>query len=153
MSKAEFRGKTFDRRTVKMLIEVDRLVGPNVPIVPTQGSYSTSVSASGGTHAGGGAVDLSIKGMTPAQIICVVWTLRQVGFAAWFRPALKDKWPAHLHLIAIDCPDLSGSAKSQVEQYRKGTNGLADRKPDPHKDLELPVVNWETYLQARKYAA
>lgn len=143
--KATWRGKTFDARTVLMLKEVDRLVGPNVQIRPTQGSYSTSVGASAGTHAGGGAVDLSVSELTDWQVQLVVFLMRRVGFAAWHRSATEGNWAQHIHGIAIGCPDLSPSAKNQVAAYKAGKNGLANGKADKHKALGAPVTTFEAY--------
>lgn len=145
MAKVTWRGVKLDSRTRDMLVEVDRLVGPNVQIKPTQGSYSTSTPASAGTHSGGGACDLSVAELTADQIKLVVFLLRRVGFAAWHRTPSEGDWGAHIHCIAVGCSDLSGAAARQVVDYKAGKNGLATHKVDKHKALGAPVTTWESY--------
>ena len=145
MTRVTWRGHTFDARTRDMLVELDRLAGPLVPIRPTQGSYSTGVEASAGTHSGGGACDLSAKDLTPGQIKVVVFLARRIGFAAWHRSPSEGPWPAHIHLIARGCPDLAPGARRQVEAYDKGLSGLASGRRDKHRWLKAPVTTWEEY--------
>ncbi|MGH2542146.1 MAG: hypothetical protein ACRDIB_05100, partial [Ardenticatenaceae bacterium] len=55
-------GHTINRRTYLMLQTAQALYGgPGNLLWITQGSYSTGVAASFGTHDGGGAVDISIR--------------------------------------------------------------------------------------------
>lgn len=148
MTKVTWRGKTFDAQTRDMLIELDKLVGPNLSIHPSQGSYSNGVAASGGTHSGGGAVDLSIGsvGLTPWQVDLVVFLARRVGFAAWHRTPSEGPWGEHIHMINKTCKDLSPSAKGQVTAYKAGLSGLASHKPDRHKALQAPTTaTWDSY--------
>ena len=56
-----------------------------VPFVLFQGSYSTSVGASAGTHSGGGAFDLDIRMMGHAQRLDLINELRLADCAAWIR--------------------------------------------------------------------
>lgn len=145
VAKVTWRGKKFDSRTRDMLVELDRLVGPKIQILPTQGSYSTGTAASAGTHAGGGACDLSVAELTADQIKLVVFLARRVGFAAWHRLPSEGDWGAHIHMIACECDDLSPSAERQVTSYRIGKSGLASNKADKHKALGAPVTVWEAY--------
>lgn len=146
MSVVTWRGKKFDPQTREMLIEVDKLVGPDVQIKPTQGSYSSGVAASGGTHSGGGAVDLSVAALSPTQIDIVVFLLRRVGFAAWHRSPSEGPWGAHIHAIDKTAADLSPQARSQVVAYGNGKNGLANGRADKHKALRAPVsATWQSY--------
>lgn len=110
-----WRGVTLDRRTAAMLEVAEARYG--VKIDPTQGSYSTSVGASAGTHDGGGAVDLSVYGLSTRKIRRLVRALRDVGFAAWHRPYRAGVWPAHVHAIAIGCRDLAPLAASQAKGF------------------------------------
>lgn len=98
----------------------------------TQGSYSRSVKASAGTHDGGGALDLSVVGLSGTQRARLVRALREAGFAAWLRlrgPAFKID---HVHALAIGDPDLPGAAARQVEAYFNGRDGLKGNRRDPH---------------------
>jgi Flp pilus assembly secretin CpaC len=51
----------------------------------SQGSYSSSVAASAGTHDGGGAIDIrtSIVNNDKKKVDAMVVALRKAGFAAW----------------------------------------------------------------------
>ena len=112
----------------------------------TQGSYTTAEPASFGTHAGGGAVDLSVMAPGTYEILYeeidpVIRALRLAGFAAWFRDfnALYEGSPAHIHAIAIGDRELSLAAREQLagpHGYFWGYNGLpVDGIPpawDPH---------------------
>lgn len=142
-----WRGQKFDAQTREMLIELDKLVGPNIQIQPTQGSYSSSVGASAGTHSGGGACDLTVRNLTAWQVDLVVFLARRLGFAAWHRSAAEGDWSPHVHMINKTCKDLSPSAARQVEAYLHGKSGLASGKPDKHAALEAPREStWKSYL-------
>lgn len=104
-----------------------------------QGSYSTGVEASGGTHDGGGVVDLDTGGLSPARALEWVAALRGAGYAAWWRTRAYG-WAGvpHIHAVRVRCADLAPAAVRQVEAYRAGRNGLADGGRDPHP---RPVVD------------
>lgn len=147
MAQMHWRGSRFDARTVDMLKEAERLSG--IRIEPTQGSYNTSVSASAGTHAGGGAVDIRTRHLTRPQVDQLVAALRRVGFAAWYRTRAQGFTMDHIHGIAVDCPDLSTGAQAQVSQYLRGTNGLkgAGRDDGPR---QWAGRTWEQYRAEQK---
>lgn len=151
MTRTIWRERTFDKRTAAMLAEVDRLVGPNIPIHPTQGSYSSG-EFSAGTHKGGGAVDLSVinpRRLTTAEINKIVRAMREVGFAAWYRT--KPEWSGdrHIHGIAVGCLDLHKDAAAQVRSLREGRNGLVNNLKDRHAAMKMPVTTWEMYVAER----
>lgn len=100
----------------------------------TQGSYTEAVAASFGTHAGGGAIDLSVM---REGTYTVLWddiepllrALRAAGFAAWLREygELHADSPIHIHAIAIGDQELSPAAKDQLtgpSGYFRGYSGL-----------------------------
>jgi hypothetical protein len=123
-----------DRLSVCMLKEAERIGGFKLRLV--QGSFNPGgVAASAGTHDGGGALDVSVRGLSEDQIRHRVQSLRQAGWAAWHRFSPPFSGP-HIHAIAIGDPLLSAGAKSQVEDYKRGRNGLAGhaRDPDPRVD-------------------
>lgn len=130
-------GKTVDRLTHEALLEVERRLG--YPLALTQGSYNAGgVSASAGTHDGGGVVDLG-----PSDWVNRVTQLRAVGFAAWHRTALTGVWPEHIHAVLIGNLKLSTAAKAQVDDYYKGLNGLSNHAPDPFpRPNPIPVFTW-----------
>jgi hypothetical protein len=147
VAKKTWRGHKFDQNTYEKLVELDKLVGPYVSIAPTQGSYSSGVEASAGTHAGGGACDLSVANLSAFQIDLVVFLARRLGLAAWHRSPSEGPWGAHIHLINKDAPDLSSGAKNQVKAYLKKLSGLASGKADKHKALGAPYEStWRSYL-------
>jgi TP901 family phage tail tape measure protein len=114
-----YRGVRLNERTIQMLLAAERILGKQFHI--TQGSYSTSVAASGSTHAGGGAMDTNDAGAgwERAQN-----ALRQVGFAAWWRHPWQGPWNDHIHSIALGDPTASQAAKNQMAAYKRGGDGL-----------------------------
>lgn len=142
-----WRGTKLNRRTIAVLEEAERILG--FKLVVTQGSYNTSVSASGGTHDGGGAFDIRARfPMTQSRRDKIVRTLRQIGAGpTWHRKPSEGKWPHHIHGIVPGDPDLSDAAKRQVISYRNGRNGLKNNLRDtgPY----VPWITWEEYLAAK----
>jgi hypothetical protein len=138
---------TLNARTMAMLQTAQKIYeGPGNIMRITQGSYRDVVEASFGTHAGGGAVDISIRNPQNESVLLweeagpMVTALRYAGFAAWFRDAgdLGENSPAHIHAIAVGDAELSAAAQAQVTGeggYFAGMDGLiAPYGPhvDPH---------------------
>jgi len=112
----------------------------------TQGSFTSAVEASFGTHSGGGAVDLSVMApgthtILTSDITRIIKALRLAGFAAWYRDfnALYVGSAPHIHAIAIGDRELSLAAREQLagpHGYFWGYDGLPvdDALParDPH---------------------
>ena len=135
--RVELNGSILNQRTVTMLINAQELYGGEIRLTGyaiTQGSYSTGVSASFGTHDGGGAVDLSVL---REGTYTVLWddidpllrALRVAGFAAWLRDygELYADSPIHIHAIAIGDQELSPAAQEQLTGpagYFRGFSGL-----------------------------
>ena len=126
-----YHGHRFNRLTVQALQEMERRLGYQLDVM--QGSYNgNAVPASGGrpgvpgTHAGGGAVDLS-----PNDAHDKVHIGRQVGFAMWERPAISGLWPHHIHGILIGDPTASPMAQRQVSSYKAHRDGLISNSFDP----------------------
>ncbi|HJR81285.1 MAG TPA: hypothetical protein VJ821_14540 [Anaerolineales bacterium] len=130
-------GKMINRRTLAMLAHAKELYAGELDIAGyaiTQGSYTEAVAASFGTHAGGGAIDLSVM---REGTYTVLWddiepllrALRAAGFAAWLREygELHADSPIHIHAIAIGDQELSPAAKDQLtgpSGYFRGYSGL-----------------------------
>ncbi|RLP96493.1 peptidoglycan-binding domain-containing protein [Micromonospora sp. CV4] len=144
-STVAFRGATVNTRTRAMLLEAERLLGRQLTI--TQGSYSSGNSSSAGTHDGGGALDLSVSGLSTTYRTTVVRQLRRVGFAAWLRTPSQGDWPYHIHAIALADTDQSAAAQHQAGDYYLGLNGLANRGADDGPAV-TPKVSWEEYQRA-----
>jgi hypothetical protein len=146
-TRIEVNGSTLNQRTLSMLAHAQELYGGELLITResiTQGSYSDAVSASFGTHMGGGAVDLSV--LRPGTYT-VLWddidpllhALRAAGFAAWLREygELYPESPIHIHAIAIGDQELSPAAQEQlsgVAGYFRGFTGL----PVPENGTPTP---------------
>ncbi|MBL8120084.1 MAG: SH3 domain-containing protein [Anaerolineae bacterium] len=124
-----------------------------------QGSYNPGgVSASFGTHDGGGAVDLSVREIGTGVILTreiepMLEALRLAGFAAWLRDTseLYPGSPIHIHAIAIGDPDLSEAARAQIDGtfgYLRGFNGLPQESGIPLPDTSgaMVVCNWMRVL-------
>ena len=140
-------GHRLNQRTYDMLIYAQSLYGGPIDITNraiTQGSYTNAVEASFGTHAGGGAVDLSV--IEPGtfavlydEIDPLINALRKAGFAAWFRDFndLYEGSPVHIHAIAIGDRELSLAAREQLAGpfgYFWGYDGLPQDDSLPRRD-------------------
>lgn len=143
-------GMLINQRTYSMLEYAQTLYSGEIELTGyhiTQGSYSNQVSASFGTHAGGGAVDISVIQYGTYQVLYddidpLINALRLAGFAAWLRDfdQLYPGSPIHIHAIAIGDRDLSTAAEAQLSGefgYFRGYNGIPqsgglDPVPDEH---------------------
>jgi len=135
-------GKTLNKRTLDMLERAEDRLGEKLYVV--QGSYNGGgVSASAGTHDGGGAIDLSPTDH-PER---VVRALREVGFAAWHRATLPGVWNEHIHAIAIGDSEASAGAKAQVAEYYGGYDGLAGNGRDEGPKV-VPIPVWPIALSS-----
>jgi LysM repeat protein len=134
-----YGGKTVNTRTKVMLERAKKLL-TEYEWTPrlTQGSYNKGVAASAGTHDGGGVVDINTSTMTKNGADICVQALRKAGFAAW-RRGDGDGMSPHIHAVAIGDKELSPAAKSQIQQWKANTNGLANHGPDPAPD---PYPAW-----------
>lgn len=133
----EINGMLLNQRTFSMLQNAQTIYVGELDLTGyhiTQGSYTNNVSASFGTHAGGGAVDLSVIQYGTYQVLYddipeVIKALRISGFAAWLRDfdQLYPGSPIHIHAIAIGDAELSAAAQDQLTGpfgYFLGYNGL-----------------------------
>ncbi len=102
--RVSFRGAIVNVRTKIMIERVEayaKKMGVPVPVIIVQGSYSSSVSASGGTHDGGGALDIRTRHLSLENVKKLVKAFRMAGFAAWKRGYGGDSFDPHIHAIAI----------------------------------------------------
>lgn len=131
-----YGGKTVNVRTREMLRLAAAWAGVTIEL--TQGSYNRGVSASAGTHDGGGVVDVDVDAWGATTRAKVVQALRKAGFAAWLRtPA--DGFAYHIHACAIGDREMASGARSQVQAYFNGRNGLANNRAD---SVERHWPNW-----------
>lgn len=152
-------GGTLSKNAWNVLDRVSARVGHNLQV--QQGGHNVSGDpTSKGTHDGGGAVDLFVKGMSKQQRLNAVAELRANGAAAWLRTpeyGWNNPDDEHIHAIFMDDPELAPVARSQVKQYKQGLNGLANKAPDPFKNLKItttsqlsPVSNRSTDLERER---
>ena len=136
-TRLEVNGQTINQRTFAMLAHAQELYGGEIDLTGsaiTQGSYTASVAASFGTHAGGGAVDLSVMRQGTYTVLWddvgpLLHALRAAGFAAWLREygELHPDSSIHIHAIAIGDRELSEAAEEQLTGeagYFRGYSGL-----------------------------
>lgn len=117
-------GKKVDALTDGALKRAEKILGRKIPV--TQGSYNAGgVSASAGTHDGGGVIDCP-----PWQADETVIALRAVGFAAWHRPAIPGLWPEHIHAVLIGHGKLAPVALRQTSAYLARRDGLKSNAID-----------------------
>lgn len=149
-SRIALDGHTLNRRTYLMLLYADDLYdGPGNLLWVTQGGYSDAVEASFGTHAGGGAVDISVRNPTSyefmeAEAMNMVTALRKAGFAAWYRSPDEGFTP-HIHAIAIGDAELSDAAREQLYGqygYFNGGNALPEERAGADKHGGAIVCAW-----------
>ena len=134
-----WRGRTnVDALTIAALEHAEQIGGHKFTV--TQGSYQGGRGEvnSAGTHDGGGAVDINVGSWSSSTRNRVVLALRKAGFAAWLRTP-SDGFAYHIHAVAIGDREMSSGAKSQIQQWREDTNGLANHAHDPYPD---PYPAW-----------
>jgi len=96
-----------------------------------------NAAASAGTHgqdgvAGGqrysAATDLSVRGLSDAQVKKLIARLDTLGFAAFFRNPGRDGWPSsearHVHVVFAGAR-MKSSLRAQIADFLNGKNGLA----------------------------
>lgn len=144
-SKTWFGGVQTDAHTAKALKWVEGQTG--LKIACSQGSWSTSVSASGNTHAGAGVVDIRVGNWSNTQRAKVVRALRDAGFAAWLRGP-DQGFPYHIHAVRLSCPSASAAARWQAAEYDLGKDGLSRRRTDSNSYRPKPKVKF-SFLRNR----
>ncbi len=151
-SRRAWSGVTLNGRTIRMLKAAGRLVGGRRCVLDaTKGSYTGPDGSSAATHAGGGAVDLSIRTRCGRTVKRVVRKLRKVGFAAWFR-----NWPGneHIHAVAISDPDMANEIafpgwfdmREQVVAWAQRKDGLIGASTGP---MTRTLRTWEQFRRGR----
>lgn len=146
-TRVQINGESLNQRTLSMLVHAKEIYAGELEIngyAITQGSYANDVSASFGTHAGGGAVDLSVLRRGTWIVLWddvgpLIDALRRAGFAAWLRDygELYTDSPIHIHAIAIGDRELSAAAEGQLTGaagYFRGYSGLTDADGAPTPD-------------------
>lgn len=145
-----------NQRTYWMLQQAQALYGGTIPITGagiTQGSYNPGgVTASFGTHDGGGVVDLTVRNIPYDYSIKwddlprLIEALRLAGFAAFYRDEREGLSP-HIHAIAIGDTELSPAAAEQLTGYYgyfRGFDGYPREDGIPRESYygELIICQW-----------
>ena len=133
-----YQGRRVNEKTRQILVAANKLLASSKygsekgDLTIVQGSFNGGgVAASAGTHDGGGAADItSFNWQNRVKV------LRLLGCAAWYRPARKNVWSAHIHFIVIGDSSVSRGGKVQVTAYKNNRDGLAGNAKDP---------NWRPY--------
>lgn len=140
LSNVPWRGRRACPCLVNYVAAVERDLGYKLTIY--QGSFSSSVGASAGTHSGGGALDDANYSDRELRV------KRQYGGASWHRTPAQG-FIHHSHTIIAGCPHVSRDAAFQVSEYKYGRNGLAGRGRD-----DGPRVGFVTWpVAARRVAS
>jgi hypothetical protein len=106
-----FERELIRRGVIRESIDIAQLIG--------------GASASGGTHASGGAFD--IWQHDPKTM----WVARQMGAdATWNRVTGSFATNRHTHGVLTGCPH-NGPARYQIDEVRAGGDGLVGSTPDP----------------------
>lgn len=138
-----FHGKPLDNAAVSALRVAESRLGYELTLYQGNGD----APASAGTHKGR-AVDLA-----PFDWQRKVRVLRNLGFAAWYRPERKGVWVAHIHAVLI-YPDranrkgIAPAAYDQIGDYDHGGpggvpgDGLAGTNADPNPYRPKPRTQW-----------
>jgi peptidoglycan hydrolase-like protein with peptidoglycan-binding domain len=142
-------GHTVNVRTRQMIGRAQKYLndmGVHANIRLVQGSYHPGVSASAGTHDGGGVIDIHSSSLSAAHADKLVKALRMAGFAAW-RRGVNDSFDPHIHAVAIGDRQMTSSARSQVREYFAGGDGLVGSARDIHltstgHHIGRPTPNW-----------
>ena len=119
------------------------LIRTCLDLFQTIGGYSKS----GGTHATGGAAD---TGQYSDEHIRIA---RKMGAAAWHRTP-EQGFIHHTHLVLNGCPHAAAAAKGQVEDYKRGYNGLVGKSRRREKWAPRKLRTWDEGIAwARSQAA
>lgn len=145
-----WRGVTLNQRTIELIqraeIYMAQMGKTGFQFSFSQGSYSSNVAASAGTHDGGGAIDIrtSVVNNDKKTVDTMVVALRKAGFAAWSRGRVADSFQnnKHIHAIAIGDTQASSGAKNQVASFKRGRNGLKGDGVDPDAYLGRATPSW-----------
>lgn len=109
--------------------------GETSPLTLVQGSWSGSVSASGGTHSGTGAMDITAWNAKNRERVG-----RILGQAMYIRETIPGVWSKHIHSITDGDGGAARAGLNQVKSYHNRRNALANNGPDTgYRMLVFPL--------------
>jgi len=123
--KVVFRGKLMDRKTMAFLQAMEEKLGYELTVV--QGCYNPGgVAQSGGTHDGGGVIDLAAYDWRNKVRVAA-----DLGAFAYHRPYIQGLWGEHIHFGIRNHGRLSPAAQAQQRDWdaKPPRNGLAGHAP------------------------
>jgi hypothetical protein len=97
-----------------------------------------------------GAVDISVRCLTSAQIQSLLARLAGMGFAGWYRKDGQDGWtgPPHIHAVWAGCR-LKPVLRQQIESWLSGGTGLGSDQPYKFWQPSEPMKEKVRALYAR----
>lgn len=110
----------------------------------TQGSYNTSVKASGSTHSGGGVWDVKWN-LVNTDAKKRAWLAG--GAIPFERTTADSNWANHGHIVWAGCPHLAESAARQVTAARNGRNALLNNARFRGLGGKPRVIAWQEALK------
>ena len=156
-----YEGKRFSPEMWAAVSEWRRLArAEGIGFRITQGGFNNGgVAASAGTH-DGDAIDLSVSGLTQAQVARLITLGRMVGIFASFRTTRVAKWGTRAHGFGAyhihGVPNLWGhpsrGARDQALSYRRGRDGLRQNGPDTGPG-HVSTYRTRTWADYQKLAA
>lgn len=145
MARTTHDGHVVNWRTkAALLVAEDKL---NYKLTLLQGSYSTAVAGSAGTHDGGGVIDLPANDVTRK-----LRALKNVGFAAFHR---KYNWDGrggseHIHACLTGDKEMAPLAKLQCQGFLENRDGLGgwpfgvDNSYHPDPPVVFDYHEWQS---------
>lgn len=135
-ARSSFRGTPCCAGSVKPYQETAVAVGQAILLDPINGSWS-NLSASGNTHAGGGACDFEGDGYTASEVYDIARRARDKGLLAYPR-LWRGNW--HVHTEDPRCHTLSAAAQAQFALFARGLDALVGNGPDPLKGYKRDEI-------------
>lgn len=154
-TKVTVEGHTLNARTAALYKQVKRiypLVGGSGTIRLVQGSFTNDVSASAGTHSGGGVGDWMVEPGTDHNYNRLQKAFRYAQVAAWHRTTAQGFSGDHVHGVVVGDDSAATLAKAQVVDYKNHKTGLkghaADNSWHPSKIFEPSYPLYDVSLGA-----
>jgi LysM repeat protein len=104
------------------------------------GSFQTKTEASAKTHAGGGALDVDMRGLSQSQARFYETVGRKAGLLFYWRPAIQGLWTDHGHVLDPACGTMSVQAAAQFPLFEKGFNALVGNNADTGDRSQVAAI-------------
>jgi hypothetical protein len=138
------------RRQRQALIHVEKFIQDKHPVnhggfafIVPQGSWQPQTPYSGTTHTNAGVVDLFFPGMENhdwyQEVLRIV---RREGHMGALGRGPWCNMSYHLHTCDLDKTHMDPNAQWQVDEYRRGNDGLTYGHKDPFPYRPKPLTAW-----------